>query len=127
MNWKRQLRALNWDAVGGFIAAFLAVILHLLRFIDEAVLLAIMTSLLALLFFRDLREETAEEELTESVTNTEQRVAEIRAALTPPELELIGPDSLRRVSQHFGREAHGEVVWFNLCLLMFTRRERSIY
>lgn len=84
MNWKRQLRALNWDAVGGFIAAFLAVILHLLRFIDEAVLLAIMTSLLALLFFRDLREETAEEELTESVTNTEQRVAEIRARQSGP-------------------------------------------
>lgn len=97
MSWKRQVRSLNWDAVGGFIAAFLAVILHLLRFIEESVLLAIMTSLLALLFFRDLLEDT------------EQRVAEIRVAMTPPELELVGPDSLRRVSRP--SDARHAVKW----------------
>lgn len=64
--------ALDWDAVGGLIAAVLAVILHLLSVVEEQVLLVIMTSLLALLFFRDLREETAAEELTQSVANTER-------------------------------------------------------
>lgn len=123
MDWKRRLRTPDWDAVGGLIAAVLAVVLHLLGVVEEQVLLVIMTSLLALLFFRDLREETATEELTRSVANTERRVAEIRAAMTPPELELVGPDSLRSVSQRFGHDARGELVWFNLCLLMLTRRE----
>ena len=123
MNWQRRLRALDWDAVGGLIAAVLAVILHLLNVVGDRALLVIMTSLLALLFFRELRGETATEELTRSVADTERNVAEIRSAMTPPELELVGPDSLRRVSQRFGRDARGELVWFNLCLLMLTRRE----
>lgn len=123
MNWKRRVRTLDWDAVGGLIAAILAVILHLLDIVEQQGLLVIMTSLVALLLFRDLREETATEELTQSVTNTERTVAEIRAAITPAELELVGPDSLRQASQRFGQRAQGELIWFNLCLLMLARRE----
>ena len=123
MSWQRRLRTLDWDAVGGLVAAVLAVILHLLNIVEEQVLLVIITSLLALLFFRDLREETETEELVDSVSNTEQAVAEIRSAVSPPALELVGPDGLRRVSQRFGHDAQGELVWFNLCLLMLTRRE----
>lgn len=123
MSWKRRARTLDWDAIGGLIAAILAVILHLLDVLEQQGLLVIVTSLVALLLFRDLRKETATEELTQSVMDTEQTVAEIRAALTPPELELVGPDSLRQASQRFGQQAQGELIWFNLCLLMLTRRE----
>ncbi len=123
MSWNRRVRNLDWDAVGGLVAAVLVVVLNLLDVVEEQVLLVVMISLLALLLFRDLREDTATEELTESVANTERSVAEIRSAVTPSELELVGPDSLRRVSQRFGRDARGELVWFNLCLLMLTRRE----
>lgn len=123
MDLKRRVQTLDWDAVGGLIAAMLAVVLHLLGVFEEQLLLVIITSLLGLLLFRDLREETAAEELSQSVANTEQHVAEIRAAMTPPELELVGPDSLRHVSRHFGQDAQGELIWFNLCLLMLSRQE----
>ena len=53
--------------------AVLAVGLHLLNLVQERFLLAIVTSLLALLLFRDLREETATQELAQSVANTERR------------------------------------------------------
>ena len=120
---KRRVRNLDWDAVGGLVAAVLAVILHFLDVVDERLLLVVMISLLALLLFRDLREETATAELTQSVADTERDVAEIRSTITPPELELVGPDSLRRAVRGFGHDARGELVWFNLCLLMLTRRE----
>ena len=123
MDWRRQLRTLDWDTVGGLLAAVLAAVLHLLNVVGEQEILVIIASLLALLFFRDLRGETATEELTESVANTERRVAEIRATITPSELELVGPDSLRQVSQRFGQNARGDLIWFNLCLLMLSRRE----
>ncbi|MFC4552005.1 MULTISPECIES: hypothetical protein [Halorussus] len=123
MTRKRRLRTLDWDAVGGLVAAVLAVGLHLLNLVQERFLLVIVTSLLALLLFRDLREETATQELAQSVADTERRVAEVRSAMTPPQLELVGPDSLRRVSRQFGRDAEGDLVWFNLCLLMVSRRE----
>ena len=123
MTWKRRIRTVDLDAVGGLIAAFLAVILHLLDFIEQQALLVIMTSLLALLLFRDLRGETATEELTQSVANTERDIADIKAAVTPSELELVDPDSLRQTSHRFGQRAKGDLVWFNLCLLMLARRE----
>ena len=123
MTWKRRTRTLDWDAVGGVIAAVLAVLLHLLNVVGEQVLLVLVTSLLALLLVRDLREETETDELAQLVGETERSVAEIRSAVSPPELELVGPDSLRRVSERFGDEARGELVWFNLCLLMLARRE----
>lgn len=120
---KRRVRTLDWDAVGGLVAAVLVVILHLLDVVEERLLLVVMISLLALLLFRDLREETETDELTESVAATEREVAEIRSAITPRPLELLGPDSLRRAVRGFGRDARGELVWFNLCLLMLARRE----
>lgn len=123
MTWKRRVRSLDLDAVGGLVAAALAVILHLLEFIEQDALLVILTSLVALLLFRDLRQETSTEELSESVASTEADVAEIRAAMTPPDLELVNPDSLRQASRQFGRQVEGDLVWFNLCLLMLSREE----
>lgn len=123
MTWKRRVRSFDLDAVGGLIAAGLPVVLHLLEFIEQDALLVVLTSLVALLLFRDLREETSTEELSESVANTERDVAEIRAAMTPPDVELVNPDSLRQVCQHFGRQIESNLVWFNLCLLMLSRQE----
>lgn len=123
MRWRRLAKTLDWDAVGGLVAAIVAVILHLLNVVGQRLLLVAMTSLLALLFFRDLRREVQSDELADSVTRTERTVDEIRSALDPSGLELIGPETLRRESQRFGRAAHGEMVWFNICLLMLTRQE----
>jgi hypothetical protein len=33
---------------------------------------------------------------------------------------LIGPERLRRESERFAQQAHGDMVWFNVCLLMFV-------
>jgi hypothetical protein len=54
---KRQLLALDWDAIAGVIAAVAAIVLHLLHVIDEGVLTTIAVVLLAVLFIRDLRRE----------------------------------------------------------------------
>ena len=123
MAWKRRIRTVDVDAIGGLVAAVLAVVLHLLNLIEQQALLVITTSLLALLLFRDLREETATEELTQSLTSTEQDIADIKAAMTPPGLELVDTDALRRTSRRFGQQAQGDLIWFNLCLLMLSRRE----
>ena len=123
MNRFNRLRSLDWDAVGGLVTAGLAVVLHLLNILGEQEILVIVTSLLGLLFFRSLREEATAAELSEAVRKTDERIADIRATVMPPELELVGPDSLRQVSHRFGHEARGELIWFNLCLLMLSRRE----
>lgn len=123
MRWRRLAKTLDWDAGGGLVAAIVAVVLHLLNVVGQRLLLVTMTSLLALLFFRDLRREVQSDELADSVTHTERTVAEIRSALDPSGLGLIGPEALRRESRRFGRAAHGEMVWFNSCLLMLTRQE----
>jgi hypothetical protein len=41
------------------------------------------------------------------------------AALQPPDAVLIGPSQLRSVSAQFARQSRGEVLYFNVCLLMF--------
>lgn len=65
MTWRRRIRSIDLDAVGGLVAAALAVVLHLQEFIEQDALLVILTSLVALLLFRDLRQETTTEELSE--------------------------------------------------------------
>ncbi|REA00592.1 hypothetical protein DEQ92_20100 [Haloferax sp. Atlit-6N] len=120
---RRRLAHIEWDAVAGILAAVLALVLHFLHIVDESVLLMISLVLLALLFLRDLRRESEAEELAESVTHTERTVQEIRHALEPGDLELIGPGSLRPQSRQFCESAGGEMIWFNVCLLMFVPQD----
>ena len=116
----RRLRTLDWDAIAAVLAAVVALVLHLLHVVDADLLLAIVLVVLALIVIRDLRREAREEQMAEAVAHTRAAVASVQAALTPPEVILIGPPRLRVESERFAQRARGEMVWFNVCLLMFV-------
>jgi hypothetical protein len=116
----RQLRRLDWDAVAGIIAALVGLVLHLLHVVDSDVVLSIVLVILALILIRDLRREERDEHETAALERTERGVASILAAIHPPDAILIGPPHLGVESERFARHAEGEMVWFNVCLLMFV-------
>ena len=120
---RQQLKQIDWDAVAGILAAVLALILHFLHIVEESALLMIALVLLALMFLRDLRQESETEELAEAITHTERTVEEIRSTLEPTEIELVGPGNLRPRSRRFCQSTRGEMVWFNICLLMFIPQD----
>jgi hypothetical protein len=115
-----RLRRLDWDAVAGVVAAVVALVLHLLHVADEGVLLAITLVILALILIRDLRQEDRDERTAEAVQRTEAALSNLRTLLSPPDTVLIGPNRLRIESERFARNAGGDMVWFNVCLLMFA-------
>ncbi len=119
MNWRRRVRRLDWEAVAGIVAAVTALVLHLLHVVDINVLLVITMVLLALLLVRDLHREDREEQLAKLAEETSATVERLDAAFTPPDAVLVGPRRLRDTSDRFARNARGEMVWFNVCLLMF--------
>nr|WP_233340494.1 hypothetical protein [Haloprofundus sp. MHR1] len=121
MRW--QIKEIEWEAVAGILAAVLALVLHFLHIVDESVLLQITLVLMAFLFISHLRRESETETLSESVAHTERTVEEIRASIDTPDLELIGPAQLRPRSTQFGQGARGEMIWFNVCLLMFIPQD----
>jgi hypothetical protein len=114
-----RLRRLDWHALAGIVAAVVALVLHLLHIVDAEVLLAVSLVLLALLLIRSIHQEDRDERLAKLAENTGHVVERLDAALTPPDAVLIGPRQLRLHSDSFGRRARGEMVWFNVCLLMF--------
>lgn len=115
----RRIRQLDVEPVAGLIAAVAALVLHLLHIADEGVLLAIVLVILALILVRDLRREEREDRETAALERATGAIAEIRAAVTLPDTILIGPGRLRTESAEFARAARGDMVWFNVCLLMF--------
>lgn len=115
---KRVIR-LDWDAIAGVIAALAALILHFLHIVETGVLLAIALVLMALLLIRDFRREHHAEQVIASSQRTEAAVQDIKTALKPPAVILIGPSELRSASMQFTRHGQGEVTWFNICLRMF--------
>ena len=118
-NNRRGFRAYDWDAIAGILAAVAALVLHLLHVIETDVLLTIALVVLALLLFRDLRREADDEELMHRARSTQRTLEELVARSQPPDTVLIGPRQLRPASEAFARGARGEMVWFNVCLLMF--------
>lgn len=116
----KRLRHLDWDAVAGVVAAVTALVLHLLHVVHEGVLLAIALVLLALMLIRDLRREERDKLTTEVVGRTETALLKLQTTLSPPDIILIGPQDLRAETERFARRAHGEMTWFNVCLLMFV-------
>lgn len=114
-----RVRRLDWEAVAGIIAAVTALVLHLLHVVDADVLLIIVMVLLALLLVRDLHREDREERLAGIAERTSITVETLRSAMVTPETVLVGPRQLRDHSDRFARHARGEMVWFNVCLLMF--------
>ncbi|WP_437193366.1 hypothetical protein [Planctomicrobium sp. SH527] len=119
---KRLLR-IDWDVIAGITAAVIAIVLHLLHIVDVEVLFTIILVLLALLLFRDLRRESHDEHLGEAVNQIKGGVKSIEFSLAPPAAVLIGPRYLRSESRRFVETARGEMVWFNVCFLMFRSQE----
>ena len=115
---KRIIR-LDWDVIAGIIAALVALILHFLHIVEIGVLLAIALVLLALLLIRDFRREYHAEQVIASSERTEAAVQDIKSALKPPDIILIGPSELLSASKQFAQRGQGEVIWFNVCLYMF--------
>lgn len=109
----------NWEAIAGGLAALVAIVLHLLHVVDQGVLLSIILVLLALSLIRDLRHESQEERVRASVERIEVALRDIKSALKTPEAILIGPTELRSATEQFVGRMRGDVVWFNVCLLMF--------
>ncbi|MDO8682237.1 MAG: hypothetical protein Q7N50_01975 [Armatimonadota bacterium] len=115
----KRLLELNWEAIAGIAAALVALILHLLHLVDTGILLSIALVLLALLLIRDLRRERQEERIRASSERAEVALKEIGSALKTPEAILVGPSELLPATEQFVGRLRGEVVWFNVCLLMF--------
>lgn len=119
----RSLRSLDWEAVAGVVAAVAALVLHLLHVADDGVLLAVVLVLLALVLLRDLRREAREERQTALLTSAAGAIDQLRSLLQAPDVLLLGPRALRSASTRLARRARGEMVWYNVCLLMFAPQD----
>jgi len=119
---KRLLR-IDWDVIAGITAAVIAIVLHLLHVVDVEVLFTIVLVLLSLLLFRDLRRESHDEHLGEAISQIKGAVKSIELSLEAPAAVLVGPRHLRSESRRFVETARGEMVWFNVCFLMFRSQE----
>src|SRR5665213_1630820 len=113
----------DWDAVAGIVAAVAALLLHLFHVVQIDILLTITLVLVALLLLRQLRHEEREERVETIAARTEQMVAALRDGLRSPDVLLVGPHHLRSASEAFARHARGDMVWFNVCLMMFRPQE----
>jgi hypothetical protein len=115
-----RLKSLDWEAIAGIAAAVAALSLHLLHVADQDVLLTVALVLLALILLRALRTEAREERGFATTERVLSELLEVRSSLTRPDVILVGPRNLRQESERFSQRAHGEMVWFNVCLLMFV-------
>jgi hypothetical protein len=115
-----RLRQMDWHAVAGIIAAVVALVLHLLHIVDEDIMLATVLVILAIMMIRDLHREGREEDTGHAIDRVETAMMRIEASLHPPDAVLVGPRHLREESERFAKHARGEMIWFNVCLLMFV-------
>ena len=120
---KHWLRRYDWDAIAGIVAAAAALILHLLHIVQSDVLLTLTLVLVALLLLRQLRHEEREERVEDIAGRTEQMIVKLHDVLKAPEVVLVGPRHLRTASEAFARQARGNMIWFNVCLMMFRPQE----
>ena len=119
----KKLLRFDWDVIAGIAAAVIAIVLHLLHVVDTGVLFTITLVLLALLLIRDLRRESQDEHVAETLTQLKSSVQDVRLSLETPDAILIGPRHLRAESQRFVESAQGDMIWFNVCFLMFRTQE----
>ncbi|MEQ8789941.1 MAG: hypothetical protein RIC55_26840 [Pirellulaceae bacterium] len=114
---------MDWDIIAGIAAAVLAIVLHLLHVVEVDVIFTVVLVLLAMLLFRDLRRESHDERLSEAVGQAKNTLEEIQLSIRPPDAILVGPRHLRAESRRFSEMARGEMVWFNVCFLMFKTQD----
>ncbi|MEX0704347.1 MAG: hypothetical protein WD069_19760 [Planctomycetales bacterium] len=119
---KKLLRR-DWDIIAGIAAAVLAIVLHLLHIVETSVVFTVVLVFLALLQFRDLRREGHDERLGELVAETRNAVEEVRQSVQPSDALLIGPRHLRAESRRFSETARGDMLWYNVCFLMFQTQD----
>jgi hypothetical protein len=119
----KKLLRFDWDIIAGITAAVVAIVLHLLHIVEVDVLFTLILVLLALLLFRDLRRESHDEQVAESVKQMKASVQEVQLSLEPPDAILVGPRHLRAESRRFAETARGEMVWFNVCFTMFKSQD----
>jgi hypothetical protein len=112
-------RNFDWEAAAGIVAAVAALVLHLLDVADQGVLLSVILVILALYMIRDLRREQRDERVAEQLPQIRLAIEKLQVGLTPADAILVGPANLRRESERFAQRARGDMVWFNVCLLMF--------
>ena len=98
-------------------------VLHFLHVVQPDILLTITLVRVALLLLRQLRHEEREERVESTAGRTEQMIVRLQDALKMPEVVLVGPRHLRAASEAFARHARGDMVWFNVCLMMFRPQE----
>ncbi len=120
---QRWFHKLEWDAVAGIIAAAAALILHLLHVVETEVMLMLTLVLVALLLLRQLRQESRDERMEDAASRTEALVRTLQDQMRLPDAVLVGPRQLRAASEAFARQAHGNMVWFNVCLMMFRPQD----
>lgn len=96
--------------------------MHFLHIIEADILLTIAVVLIALLFLRDLRRENKSEELDACLHRTELSLKDIAAQMQPQDTFLVGPQNINKVMGDFSRHAHGDMLWFHVCPLMFRRQ-----
>jgi hypothetical protein len=118
-----RLRRVEWEAVAGIVAAVTALVLHLLHIVDQEILLTVILVLLALLLLSGLRSEGHVQGIEERIGHLETGTVELRSLLAHPDTVLVGPQQLRAESHRFAKTSRGEMVWFNVCLLMFVPQE----
>jgi hypothetical protein len=118
MTFKKFL-SFEWDAIAGSVAAVVALVLHLLRVVDEHVILPIVLALMALLFINFMRHTRNNELTAEQVDRTAHMVGSIQSALKLPDVILIGPRYIRSANEQFIRHMSGPTIWFNVCLSMY--------
>ena len=117
------LRRYDWDAVAGVVAAATALVLHFLHVVESDILLTLTLVLVALLLLRQLRHEAREERVEDIAGRTEQLLMKLQDGLQSPDVVLVGPRHLRAASEAFARQSRGEMIWFNVCLMMFRPQE----
>ncbi len=120
---KSWVRRYDWDAVAGIVAAVAALILHLFHIVQIDVLLTITLVLGAIILLRQLRSEERDQRIEASTIRTEQMLARLHDASKTPDVILVGPRHLRQASEQFAQQAYGEMIWFNVCLLMFRPQD----
>ena len=91
--------------------------------VEVDVLFTLILVLLALLLFRDLRRESHDEQVAETVQRMNASVQEVVRSLEPPDAILVGPRHLRAESRRFAETARGEMIWFNVCFTMFKSQD----
>jgi hypothetical protein len=119
----RWIRRFEWDAVAGIIAAVAALTLHLLHVVQTDVVLTITLVLVAILLLRQLRSEERAERIELASERNGQLLGRLQDSLKTPEVVLVGPRDLRTSSERFARQARGNMIYFNVCLLMFRPQE----